>query len=222
MFESIFQNKRLNKDKLVDFGFVLENEQYIFSTNILDNQFKFDVIIGRGEEVKTRLTDNDMNEEYTLYLSAGVSGVFIGKIRMEIENILQQVAESCFETSVFKNELTRQVIQYVKDKYGDDLEFLWEKLPKAAIWRRKDNQKWYATLLIIAKNKLGLEGTEAVEVIGLRAQPQEIETLVDHKRYFRGYHMNKKHWLTMCLDDSLPLVEICERIDESYRLAKKK
>ncbi len=221
MFETIFQNKKLNKNKLFEFGFVWVEKQYIFSTAILSGQFKLEVIIN-NEKVQTRLIDNDTMEEYTLYLSAGVVGSFVGKIRTEIENVLQQIADKCFENGVFKNALTNKVMSYVEEKYGDDLEFLWEKLPQAAIWRRNDNKKWYATLLIVAQNKLGLAGEEKIEIIGLRAKPEEIEMLVDNKKYFGGYHMNKKHWMTICLDGTIAFDEICARIDESYCLAKKK
>ena len=52
--------------------------------------------------------------------------------------------------------------------------------------------------------------------------PENIEKIVDNERYFLAYHMNKKHWITICLDSSVDFNEICTRIDESYNLAKKK
>lgn len=33
--------------------------------------------------------------------------------------------------------------------------------------------------------------------------------------------MNKKHWYTICLDDSVSFEEICERVAISYTLALK-
>ena len=36
-----------------------------------------------------------------------------------------------------------------------------------------------------------------------------------------GYHMNKKHWNTVILDDSIPDDEIKQMIDESYKLVYK-
>lgn len=33
--------------------------------------------------------------------------------------------------------------------------------------------------------------------------------------------MNKKHWITVCLDGSVPPDEIYRLLDESYRLARK-
>ena len=45
---------------------------------------------------------------------------------------------------------------------------------------------------------------------------------VDNHKYFPGYHMNKKHWYTICLDGSVEPVELYQRLDLSYKLAKKK
>ena len=33
-----------------------------------------------------------------------------------------------------------------------------------------------------------------------------------------GYHMNKKHWNTICLDGSIPHSELKSMIDHSYSL----
>lgn len=61
-----------------------------------------------------------------------------------------------------------------------------------------------------------------IEILDLRMKPEDIETIVDNKKYFPGYHMNKKHWITICLDGTLPVEEIYVHLDESYHLAKKK
>ncbi|MBF1207631.1 MAG: MmcQ/YjbR family DNA-binding protein, partial [Fusobacterium periodonticum] len=43
---------------------------------------------------------------------------------------------------------------------------------------------------------------------------------IDNKRYFPAYHMNKKHWCTICLDGTVELEKIYRLIDISYELAK--
>ena len=113
------------------------------------------------------------------------------------------------------------IIEYVRKKYGDELEFLWEKFPDNAIWRRKDNKKWYGALLTVSKRKLGIDSDEIIEIIDLRMKPEDIEAKADKLKYFRGYHMNKKHWITICLDDTVSVEEIQQGIDESYTLAIK-
>lgn len=47
------------------------------------------------------------------------------------------------------------------------------------------------------------------------------ENILDGVKYLPGYHMNKKSWYTIVLDNSVLTGEICQRIDESYSLALK-
>ena len=70
--------------------------------------------------------------------------------------------------------------------------------------------------------KLGLSGEGKLDIIDLRAAADDIARLVDEEAYFPGYHMNKSHWVTLCLDGRTAAEEICRRLDESYRLAGKK
>lgn len=122
-------------------------------------------------------------------------------------------------SDVFLSAGAQQVIAYAREKYRDELQFLWQRFPKNAILRRKDNAKWYAALLVLEKRKLGLDEDSVVDIIDLRGDPGAIRALVDGERYFPGFHMNKKHWYTMCLDGSVPVKDVLARIDESYSLA---
>lgn len=123
--------------------------------------------------------------------------------------------------SIWKNDFTKKVISYVRQTYGDELEFLWPKFPNNAIWRRKDSGKWYAALLVVSKKKLGVDSDDIVEIIDLRMDPEMLTFLLDNKKYYPGYHMNKRHWCTIILDGSVSLEEIYARIDESFVLARK-
>lgn len=221
MFDLIFKNKTVNFEKLPAFGFVRESEGYFYSAKIVGGQLTLSVKVSLDGDIKTTVTDSDSEDEYILHLTTDAVGAFVGKVRTECQNILAEIADNCFETDVFKSEEAHQIIKYVQEKYCDKLEFLWPKFSQNAVLRRKDSQKWYAALLILSKRKLGLDSDEKVSVIDLRGKPEDIEKLIDYKRYFPGYHMNKKHWFTICLDGSVSVEEIYERIDASYLLAKK-
>lgn len=132
--------------------------------------------------------------------------------------VLEKIKKEYFEDKRFKANYTRKIIEYVKDKYGDELEFLWEKSSKNAVIRKKDSKKWYAVILTLSKRKLNLDSDEAVEVINLHNSPEEIEKLIDNKRYFPAYHMNKKHWCTICLNGEVKLEKLYKPIDISYKL----
>ena len=75
--------------------------------------------------------------------------------------------------------------------------------PGNAVWRRKDSQKWYGTILTIAGNKVGLETSDIVEIIDLRMKKEQAEEVLARKHYYPGWHMNKKSWYTIVLDGSV-------------------
>ncbi|MBD5132570.1 MAG: hypothetical protein HDT28_08315 [Clostridiales bacterium] len=223
MDKNVFELKKPIFDKLIEFGFSLSGETYSYITRIYKGQFELRVeVSGSSGEVKTELIDRATDEPYTLHLVADASGAFVGSVRADYERVLTEISEKCFERDVFKSAGARKVIEYVRGKYGDELEYLWEKFPTNAVFRRKDNDKWYGAILVISKRKLGLKSDEVVDVIDLRIDPEVLPSVVDGKRYFAGYHMNKKNWFTICLDGSVDIAEVCEWLDKSYALASKK
>ncbi|MDA8961738.1 MmcQ/YjbR family DNA-binding protein [Congregibacter sp.] len=63
-------------------------------------------------------------------------------------------------------------------------------------------------------------GTEdGVARMNLKCEPNEALMLRDiFEAVMPGYHMNKRHWNTVLLDDSIPKGEIERMIDNSYAL----
>lgn len=220
MFDELFRRKTFDIQKAVMFGFVQNYSNYIYETDIIDGSFLLQIIITPDGNIDTKLTEKAIDEEYTLYKTNAV-GSFVGEVRTAIEATLIQVADKCYNTEIFKSIQAKEIIRYVREKYGDELEFLWEKFPDNAIWRRKDNEKWYGALLTVKASKLALDGDSMIEILDLRIKTEDIEATIDNKSFFMGYHMNKKHWYTLLLDGSIPTDEICRRIDESYLLTKK-
>jgi len=212
--DNLFKNKKVNFKKLKEYGFV--NNTY--KTEIMNGEFILTVKINNNSNVSTELVEKESGEIYTLHLVEYVQGAFVGQVKEEYEKVLSDIVDNCFESDVFKYEYSKLVIKYAKEKYQDDVEYLWEKFPDNAVCRRKDNKKWYFAILTVSKDKFGFDSNEKVEVIDLRASTEEIEKLVDNKKYFAGYHMNKKHWFTIILDGSVPINEIYKRIDTSYNL----
>lgn len=221
IIRNIFQRKAVVPEKLLDYGFTQNADTYSYDTVLPDSGFEITVQVTKKGEVSATVMDSVSNEPYTLHLVDDAVGNFVGAIRLEYEQILCEIADKCFEPDVFKSAQTKELIDYVRRRYGDELEYLWEKSPNNAIWRRKDTGKWYAVLLSISTSKLGVVPGEMAEIIDLRIKPEKLSMLLDKKVYFPGWHMNKKHWYTMILDGSVSLEELCARIDESYMLAIK-
>ena len=221
MINKIFKNKKLNADKLRNYGFNLKGVNYNYSVTLLDGDFILNIEISKSEEIKTTLTETETNDIYTLHLT-NAQGNFVGRIREEYRAILEDIAEKCYDDFIFKSDYSYKVIDYVKEKYNDDMEYLWEKFPENAIARRKDNSKWYLAILTVRADKLGFESKENIEVIDLRAEVDEIPDLLKQNNIYPAYHMNKTHWITIILDGSMGIKEIYNFIDKSYILADKK
>ena len=219
--QQILSDRRADPEKLKTYGFRETDGAYLYEQPLLSGAFTLRVRVC-ADGADACLIDAATDEPYTLFLVEDAQGSFIGEVRAAYCDALSAVAEACFAKTVFQSGYSESVIEYARNTYGDELEFLWEKSPKNAILRRKDNRKWYAALLTISKSKLGAFPDEEIEVLDLRAAPEAIPDMVDGKRVFAGYHMNKKHWITLPLDGTLPAEEICAMLDTSYALAKGK
>ena len=220
--ETLFRDRKAKFDALLNYGFKADDGHYVYKTTLAKGQMLLTVTIDDDNNVSTDLFDNETGEKYVLHLIEGASGGFVGLVKEEYEQILRHIEANCFEKDLFQSKQARQLIEHIRENYGEELEYLWDKFPKYAVWRRKDSRKWYGILLTISAERLGLTSTDMIEILDLRINPKELESLIDEKKYFFGYHMNKKHWLTICLNDSVPIEEICKRIDRSRQLATKK
>lgn len=221
-----FRNKRIDFEKLLKYGFVKENNKYIYNQKISNNEFSVNIVITNLEQY-SKLIDLESNSEFALVDVETSVGEFVGNLRIEYENIIKDVIQKCTIKEVFKNEQTKEIIEYIRKKYCDELEFLWEKFDDNAIWRNKQNNKWYGVLLTITESKLknnvdkdkNIDSNKTIEIIDLRYQKEEIENIIDGKKIFPGYHMNKKSWITINLDNSVNIKTIFNLIDNSYNLS---
>ena len=217
---NFIKDKKIDFKKLEEFGFELIDNSYYYYTSLLKNQFKMSVKISLDNSIFTEIIDTETNEPYILHLLEIKRSGYSEKVYKAYSEILAKIQKECFEDEIFKANYTKEIVAYIKNKYGDELEFLWEKSPKNAVVRRKSSKKWYAVILTVSKRKLNLDSDEIIEVINLHNIVEEIKKLIDNKKYFPAYHMNKKYWCTICLDGTVELEEIYKLVDVSYELAK--
>lgn len=217
--EDMFRFFRAMVDKLTEYGFRKKGDLFEYSRDIADAQFTLIVTVDGDSRVSTRVIDKACNEEFVLHLVGGV-GEFVGKVRQAIDGTLAEIRDSCFEKAIHKSVQAKEIIEYIRSKYGDEAEYLWSKYPTDAIWRRADNKKWYALIMTISESKLGLKSNDLVDIMDVRVDPDEMDSIVDNKIFFHGYHMNKSHWLTFILNGSVATETLLKLIDKSYALAK--
>lgn len=217
--DSKLRDRKINYEELLKYGFKKENEKYIYKTKIQNNsQFEANIIISEQENYAT-LIDLENETEFILVDIETSNGKFVGQLKQDYDKVIEDIIIKCTSKQVFQNKQTKEVISYIEEKYGDKLEFLWKKFDDNAIWRNKQNNKWYGILLKLSERKLGIESDKIIEVMDLRYQKEKIESILDNTKIFPGYHMNKKSWITIKLDESIDIGEIFNLIDNSYSLS---
>ena len=207
-----YDNKNINYDKLVSYGFILEGNNYIYNKKIHNDEFNVIVSVS-DKEVTSKIVELDSNEEYVL-VDTSSTGSFVLELNNEYEDVINSVFSNCLDNY----DLSNEVIFYIRSKYGDELEYLWEKFPSYAVVRNKKNKKWYALIAKIEKNKLVGESKELVWVLNLRCD----RDIVDNVNIFPGYHMNKKSWISINLCGNIDIEMIYNLIDRSYLLSGRK
>ena len=92
---------------------------------------------------------------------------------------------------------------FILEHYDITPDYPWMKYPNFAAFRHIKNQKWFALVMDVPKNKLGLQGTSSISVVNLKCSPILIGSLRSEPGFFPAYHMNKDGWITVALDGSV-------------------
>ena len=112
--------------------------------------------------------------------------------------------------------------KYINNVYGVTAEFPWLSAPTFAVYRHRSNQKWFAVIMEIPKSKLGIDEEGNINVINLKSDPLLIGSLTLDNGIYPAYHMNKNHWITVCLDGSVEEDKIEWLLGLSFELTDKK
>ena len=123
------------------------------------------------------------------------------------------------------NSDRQKISEYLANQYAIYPEYLWQKFPKFAVFRHhSDNEqkgKWFALMGNISGHKLGLNSDEKIDFINLKCRPEMVAILLTEPNVLPAYHMNKTHWVSICLDKGYDFDELCRLVDWSYDLTKK-
>ena len=218
MFE-IFKSYQFNQEKARVYGFVENSGVWIYSCQILQGDFVMTVSV-TATDVCFQVFDQETGDLYPQVHMGSMRGSFVGNVREACLEILYQIRKACFDVQDFICPQTKRIMTQVQEKYGNQLEYLWEKSPDTAVLRHESNKKWYAVWMKISWDKLekGREGQ--VEVVNLKHD--QVADLLSNKGIYPAFHMNKRYWLSMALDDTLSDEMVLELIERSWNLTVKK
>ncbi len=214
----LFKKASIDFDKLEKYGFIKEKDEYRYSKNFMDNKFRADIIINKDGNVSGKVYDLEMEEEYTNFRIENVVGEFINTVKNEYIKILQDIKDNCFEDKYFLFEQSNRITRLIKEKYNVKPEFLWDKFPNDAIFRNLRSSKWFGIIMNVDKSKIISNKSGNIEILNIKLD-DEVEKYLKEEGIYSSYHLSKKNWITIILDDSLSDEKIMSLVDISYEIS---
>ena len=215
----VFKKYTPNNKKLIKYGFKKCNNGYKFSKMFMnDTTFRADIVIDDKEHVIGKVIEVELDEEYTNFRIEGNIGEFVGSVREEYKSILQDIANNCFEKEYFIYEQTNRITKLINEKYEVSPEFLWDKFPGYGVFRNTRSNKWFGIIMNIDRSKIISDKSGEIEVLNVKLD-DVVQNYLGVEGIYPSYHLSKKSWISIILDDTLSDKEIMDLIDISYNIS---
>lgn len=198
--------------KLTSYGFCRVDGKWRYERQIEGSLYL--VLTLENEKFEARVWDKDFDDEYLPFNFEDGQN----PIRAQAERIIGEIIEKCF---VCLNIRTN-AIEALERRFGTLHEAPWEDDPDSITFKTKLSKKWFAIMMRIPADRLGLKGRNLIDVVNIKLPPDKINVLIDNVHYFRAYHMNKTHWLSVKLDKDSDISEFLSLAEISYSLAERK
>lgn len=92
----------------------------------------------------------------------------------------------------------------ISEQYGVNADHPFEGDMDTAVFRHKENRKWFALIMRVNRHSLCFPGEGEVCCVNLKCPPILIGSLLTERGFLPAYHMNKQHWVTAVLEDGFP------------------
>ena len=217
--EELFERTRVDFSKLKEYGFEKKKHCYYYSKILLDN-FKADIVIDQEGLVTGKIYDLIAEEEYINFRIESQVGKFVSSIREAYRKLLEDIKLNCFENEYFTSEQANRIARLMITCYHDEPVFPWESEKGHGVFKNSDNDKWYALIMHVDRDKIDKKKSGKIEAMNIKLLPEKITELLKRKGFYPAYHMNKKNWITIILDETLEDEEIMGYIRKSHQFTE--
>lgn len=212
--EKIFKRTIINFSRLAKFGFTKSDSKWTYSELFMDGDFKAVVNITPKGNVSGAVLETATEDEFLPLRVENMEG-FAGEVRAEYQNILEKIKNNCCRINYFVHPQANRLTQAIYDAYGDEPIFPWDN-DDSGVFKNPNNGKWYALIMCIDWSKLDKKLSGEVEVVNIKLDEAKISELHKQDGFYPAYHMNKKNWITIILDDTVPDDVLFALVDESH------
>ncbi|CYX12164.1 MmcQ family protein [Streptococcus suis] len=210
---------KVHLPSLIPFGFILSDNRYTYREVFMEGQFEAVVEVDEAGQLSSFVWDCEMEEVYTAHLVTAPAGAFVGQVREAYQSILDRVEEACCVALPFSKDQSNRIAQLIKEKWGDLPDYPFAKSPETGSFRHPSNNKWYALVTQVKRGQLdGSADQELVEIVNLKVDGREIAELLSQSGIYPAYHMSKKAWVSVLLDETVEDQMILALLEKSRYL----
>lgn len=213
--QKLFKCAQIDARRLKSYGFKKSGDLWLYEKAFMNGDFKSVIKVDAKGNVSGDVYDVATGDVF-LPLRVEDAGGFANLVRTDYEKILEDIKAHCCIINHFANQQANRLAQKIYEKYGDQPSFPWDKFDGYGVFKNPDNNKWYALIMNINFSKLEQNKSGATDVVNLKLRPEKIPNLIGQKGFYPAYHMNKKNWITIVLDDSVEDKLLFELTDESH------
>ena len=217
--DAIFKKARLDLNKIKSAGLKKFSSGWELEKAFMDGAFRCVIWIYEKGNVKGKVYDFVNGEEYLPLRMEHQTGGFSSKVRLEYEKMLEDILKNYFIEKHFTSLQANRITDLIYKYFNVKPDFPWKDQKTGAdagVFRKNVKGKWFALIMNIKKDRLILNAKENADIINLKLESDEIETLIKKEGFYPAYHMNKKYWITLILDETLSDETIIEYIKKSY------
>lgn len=115
------------------------------------------------------------------------------------------------------SSVKEELFAYIEKTYGAQPEYLWMRYPDYAVFRHKDNEKWFALIMDVPGRRLGLDTDARKDILNVKMNdPLWADLMRSRPGFLPGYHISRGNWISILLDGTVPLQDILPCLEESY------
>ena len=215
----VFERHQPDGKRCEAYGLQRAGDVWRLERTFLDGAFRAVVTIDATGQVTGEVIDTMTNEEYLPLRLKNPAGSYVYGVRYAYEELLRGIAEACFVRVPFASAQANRICGRVRETWGDAPEFPWKEKAYATsgVFRHSETQKWYGLIMPVTWAKLvpGREGR--VEILNVKVTDAARAAAQDG--CYPAYHMNKKYWISIALDDTMTDDDIWPLLAESYAFA---
>ncbi|MTV81542.1 MmcQ/YjbR family DNA-binding protein [Secundilactobacillus folii] len=108
-----------------------------------------------------------------------------------------------------------EIITYCHNEYNSEITKPFKHFPNYVAIRHL-NGKWFALIMDVPADKLGLPGSDKIDILDLKVDPELNSILQTQPNFLPGYHMSKAHWITAILPRFKTIDELADLIEGSF------